>query len=334
MTQQDFNDAMKILRHSSTNTSKYFFHEGFMAANREQVDSFKKAQEKQVKNHFIVHKQSTIQQPTRWYDDVIKLFGMTFSKQAIINKSNLKEFQTQIEKSVFLTSFGFLLLEGQKISNQADTITKKVDHFLNGVMNPEKNYLTRGSLSVTEIEEVLENYPDISLTLKEAFEPGRVPLTTSMPIDEKLLIADYYFPKLTLNSTGQYFESFESNIDLSAKIDQQQKDLNSLKQEIVSLESIKKEFVVFKEFMVEIKKNQTFIEDQAISFAQGKITEMLLTHANIWIAFSVGIFLIIILIIVIGVLVYQNRDLKKRANLAEVRFANANLAMTTPAKPE
>ena len=94
-----------------------------MAANREQVDSFKKAQEKQVKNHFIVHKQSTIQQPTRWYDDVIKLFGMTFSKQAIINKSNLKEFQTQIEKSVFLTSFGFLLLEGQKISNQADLIT-------------------------------------------------------------------------------------------------------------------------------------------------------------------------------------------------------------------
>ena len=92
MTQQDFNDAMKILRHSSTNTSKYFFHEGFMAANREQVDSFKKAQEKQVKNHFIVHKQSTIQQPTRWYDDVIKLFGMTFSKQAIINKTNRKEF--------------------------------------------------------------------------------------------------------------------------------------------------------------------------------------------------------------------------------------------------
>ena len=259
---------------------------------------------------------------------------MTFSKQAIINKTNRKEFQTQIEKSVFLTSFGFLLLEGQKISNQADLITKKVDHFLNGVMNPEKNYLTRGSLSVTEIEEVLENYPDISLTLKEAFEPGRVPLTTSMPIDEKILIADYYFPKITLNSTGQYFESFESNIDLSAKIDKQQSDLNSLKQEIVSLESLKKEFVVFKEFMVEIKKNKTFIEDQATSFAQGKITELLLTHSNIWIAFSVGISLIVIQIIVIGVLAYQNHDLKKRANLADVRFANANIAMTTPAKQD
>ena len=335
MTQQDFEDAMKILKHSSTNTSNFFFHEGFMAADRDQVDSFKKAQKKQVHNHFLVGKQATIQEPTKWYDDVIKLFGMTFSNQAIINKGNKKEFQTQIEKGVFMTSFGFLLLEGQKISNQANTITKEVEHFLNGVMNPEKNYLTRGSLSVTEIETVLKNYPDICLTLKEAFEPGRVPMTTAMPIDEKLLLADYYFPKkcLNLNSTGQ-LDSFESNIDTLAKIDNQQLELNTLKQEIVSLESIKEEFGVFKELLGELKKNKTFIQDQVTSKVNAKITEMLLTHFNLWIAFIVVIFLIAIQIVVIGVLAYQNHDLKKRANLADVRFANANMAMSAPTKKD
>ena len=293
LTENQFKDALTILQESAENRTTYILHQGKMVGDKTSLKKYEDAQKQQMSNHFLYGGMSAVQRETEWWEHVIDLVGLTFSKQSVLNKWSYQKMQTATEKSVYQMSFSTLLLKSNNLAEQADEIALQVNNLLAGVLNPEKTYLTAGILSVSEIQEILKLYPEVCLTLKEFFMPNKVPVSTAMPQGgNKLLIADIYISKCNKTQLGT------ENVNLS-----QAENLNQAKK----IESIERQMLAF---------NETLSEFQNYA----KVADTVKSHSSLWTA---GIIALVIVVAFFGgvtvTIFIKQYTLKKRADVQEIK---------------
>ena len=288
-----------------------------MVGDEDSVKKYEDAEKQQMTNHFLYGGMSAVQEETEWWEYIIDLVGLTFSKQSVLNKWSYQQMQSATEKSVFQTSFSILNLKSSNIQEQADEITLQVNNLLAGVLNPEKTYLTAGILSVSEIQEILKVYPEICLTLPEFFMPGKVPISTAMPQGgNKLLLADIFISKCNKTQLGT------EKVDLS-----QAEKITDLEQKVVALEDncqcTKTQLAT--ENLSQAKKLEA-LERKIVGFNEtlsklqnyAKVADTAKSHYDLWTAGIVALVIILAFFGGVSAAMFSRQyTLKKRADVQD-----------------
>jgi hypothetical protein len=319
ITENQFSDALTVLQQSAENRTSYILHPGKIVGDEDSVKKYHQAEEQQMSNHFLYGGMSAVQQETAWWQYIIDLVGLTFSKQSVLNKWSYQKMQTATEKSVFQMSFSTLLLKSNNLAEQADEISLQVNNLLAGVLNPEKTYLTAGILSVSEIQEILKLYPEICLTLPEFFMPGKVPMSTAMPQGgNKLLLADIYIRKCNKTQLGA------ENVDLSRA-----EKIEYLEQKVAALEDTCKstKTQLAAENLNQAEKIKSF-EQKVVAFNEtlskfqdyAKIADTVKSHSSLWTAGIVAFVIIVAFFAGVSAAIFSKQySLKKRADVQDMK---------------
>ena len=325
-TENQFQDALTILKEGAENRTSYILHPGKMIGDENSVKKFQHAEDQQMSQHFLYGDMSAVQTETEWWQYILDFAGLTFSKQSILNKWSYQQMQTATEKSVYQMSFSTLLMKSDNIAEQADEISLQVNNLLAGVLNPEKTYLTAGVLSVSEIKEILAEYPEICLSLPEFFMPGRVPMSTAMPQGgNQLLLADIYISKCNKTYLGA------QNVDLSRA-----EKIENLEQKLVALnDSCKRtKSQLAAENLSQAEKIKS-LEQQMVAFNEtlstfrdyAKVSDTQGSHYSLWTA---GIVTLVVVVAFFGgvtaAILSRQYTLKRRADFQDVRQEIANRA--------
>ena len=317
ITERQFHDALTVLQQSADNRTSYILNSGKMVGDEDSVKKYEDAEKQQMTNHFLYGGMSAVQEETEWWEYIIDLVGLTFSKQSVLNKWSYQQMQSATEKSVFQTSFSILNLKSSNIQEQADEITLQVNNLLAGVLNPEKTYLTAGILSVSEIQKILKLYPEICLTLPEFFMPGKVPISTAMPQGgNKLLLADIFISKCNKTQLGT------EKVDLS-----QAEKITDLEQKVVALEDncqcTKTQLAT--ENLSQAKKLEA-LERKIVGFNEtlsklqnyAKVADAAKSHYDLWMAGIVAVVIILAFFGGVSAAMFSRQyTLKKRADVQD-----------------
>ena len=318
ITERQFHDAITVLEQRADNRTTYILNSGKMFGDQESVKKYEDAEKQQMSNHFLYGDMSGVQKETEWWEHIINLVGLTFSKQSVLNKWSYEKMQSSTEKSVFQTSFSILNLKSNNIQEQGDEITLQVNNLLAGVLNPEKTYLTAGILSVSEIQEILKAYPEICLTLPDFFTPGRVPISTAMPQGgNKLLLADIYISKCNKTQLGT------KKVNLS-----QAEKITDLEQKVVALEDTckctKTQLAtenLSQAAKIESLERQTMALNESLTKLQNyaKVADTAKSHYDLWTA---GIIAVVIILAFFGgvsaAIFFGQYTLKKRVDVQDM----------------
>ena len=115
ITERQFHDAITVLEQRADNRTTYILNSGKMFGDQESVKKYEDAEKQQMSNHFLYGDMSAVQKETEWWEHIINLVGLTFSKQSVLNKWSYEKMQSSTEKSVFQTSFSILNLKSNNI---------------------------------------------------------------------------------------------------------------------------------------------------------------------------------------------------------------------------